>query len=70
MKELFGIPVIETEEDGDTIYLMPPVRPVVYVSPGGYSFEETLAAEQQAIIEAYTQAARRGEIGVIKNVKA
>lgn len=70
MKEIFGIPVVETEAAGDSIFLMPTVHPVVYIPPGGYTPDELLAAEQRAIIEAYTQAARRGEVGVIRNVKS
>lgn len=69
MKELFGIPVVETEAAGDSIFLMPTVRPVVFIPPGGHTADEMLAAEQRAIIEAYTQAARRGEVAIIRNVK-
>lgn len=70
MKELFGIPVILCDEAGDSIFLMPKVEPVVYIPPGGYSPAEIRVAETTATVEAYTQAARRGEIAVLKNVKA
>ena len=71
MKELFGIPVVESEEvQPETIYVLPQVRPVVYVPLGGFkSREEDLSAIQAALIEAHVQAARRGETGVIRNVK-
>lgn len=68
MKELFGIPVVESEEAGDSIFLLPKVQPVVFIPSRGYSPDEMRAAERAALIEAYTQAARRGEIGIIKNV--
>lgn len=67
MKDLFGVPVGESEEAGDCIYLLPQVQAVVYVPPQGFTFEERIAAEQRAIIEAYTQAAKRGEVSIIKN---
>jgi hypothetical protein len=69
MKELWGIPIVESKEAGDSLYLLPTVRPVVYIPPQGFSDTEMLAAAQKAIVEAYTEAARRGEIWVIKNVK-
>lgn len=69
MKDLFGIPIVETEAADNSVYLLPQVRPVVYVPPHGLTFEERIAAEQQAIIEAYTQAAKRGEIGIIRNIR-
>lgn len=65
MKTLFDIPIIETPAVGDNVYLLPPVRPVVYIPPHGFTFEERLVAEQRAVTEAYTQAAKRGEVGVI-----
>lgn len=61
------IPIIECEEAGDSIYLLPKVNPVVYLRPG--QREATIEQEMVAIIEAYTQAARRGEVGVIRNVR-
>lgn len=67
MKNVCGIPIIESEEAGDTVYLLPPVRPVVYLAPG--QSVPTLQQELDAIVEAYTQAAKRGECGVIKNAK-
>ena len=70
MKDLFGIPVVLSEEAGDSIFLMPKVRPVVFVPPDGYSPEQMQSAEIAATVEAYTQAARRGEIGVIRNVNS
>lgn len=70
MKELFGIPVIECEEAGDSIFLMPQVRPVVFIPPQGYSPDEMRGAEMAALVEAYTQAARRGEVAVVKNIKS
>lgn len=69
MNKLFGIPVYESKEAGGDIYFMPAVNPVVYIPPGGFSPEETTAAEQSALIEAYTQAARRGEVAIIRNVE-
>lgn len=68
MKDILGIPIVECEEAGDTIYLLPKVRPVVYLAPGQH--EATLEQELAATLEAaYTQAAKHGEVGVIRNVK-
>ena len=64
----FGIPIVECEEVGDNIYLLPSVNPVVYVPPSGYSPEQLEAAERQALLDAYVEAARQGRVGVIRNV--
>jgi hypothetical protein len=64
---LHDIPVIEDEAAGDGIFLLPQVRPVVYLDAG--QRESTLEQAWAATIEAYTQAARRGEVGVIRNVR-
>jgi hypothetical protein len=49
-----------------SIFLLPKIHPVVYLAPG--QREPTFQQKVDAVIEAYTQAARRGEVGVIKNV--
>lgn len=69
MTEIFGIPVVLCEEVGDSIFFMPKVQPVAFIPSRGYSPDEMRSAEMAATVEAYTQAARRGEIAVLKNVK-
>lgn len=69
MGDLFGMKVVETEEAGDNIYLMPALSPVVFIPSGGFSPEQMLEAEHRAIIEAAIRAARRGETAVIRNIK-
>lgn len=69
--EIFGIEVVECEEAGDAAFLLPTVHPVVYEPVGGFASDaERRGAEMDAITEAYVQAAKRGEVGVIKNVRA
>lgn len=58
------IKIIECEEVGDRIFFLPQVYPVVMLAPG--DTEPTLQQEQNAVLEAYTQAARRGEVGVMR----
>lgn len=62
------IPIHECEETSkNTIYFLPPVHPMVYPAPGqrGPTFQQAM----DAVTEAYVQAAKRGEIGVIRNLQ-
>lgn len=70
--KLFEIPIIEDESaPTGTPFLMPQVHPVVHEPPGGFkTVMGRISAEQAALVDAYVQAAKRGEVGVIKNVKA
>ena len=65
--KVFGIEVVVAEEVGNDIFLLPSVHPKVYLRTG--QNEATIEQEMAATIEAYTAAAWRGEVVVIKNVK-
>lgn len=59
------IPVrIEEFVPENVVYLLPPVAATVYLS--SEQTKPTFQQEMDALVEAYTQAARRGEVGVIK----
>lgn len=64
--KIAGIEIIECEEVGDSIFLLPQVHPVAYAAPG--QLKPTFQQRMDAVTEAYVQAARRGEVGVIKNI--
>jgi hypothetical protein len=64
---LTDIPIIECEDAGDAIYILPKVKPILHVPPGGFSSpEDRWQAEWEATLEAYTQAATRGACGVVR----
>lgn len=67
MPNAFNIPIIIDEAAGDDIFLLPQVHPVVYLAPN--QTEPTLGQELAAILEAYTQAAKRGEVAILRGVK-
>ena len=62
----FETPIVETELQCGTVYLTPLVTAHVYLAPG--QREPSLQQIQDVVTDAYVQAARRGEVGVIKNV--
>lgn len=49
------------------IFMVPRITATVYIPPQGYTPDEMRAAKLAALLEAYTQAAKRGEIGVIRS---
>jgi len=65
---ILGFPVVECEEAGESVYLMPKISVSVPVYDGMTVLDQ-IALEQKLIADEIIAAARRGEVGVIKNVK-
>lgn len=59
--------IIEDWVPEGTVFLVPPITATVYLPIGQQ--EPTFRQKMDALIEAYTQSAKRGEIGVIKSLK-
>lgn len=58
-----SIPVVTSEAiPENTIFILPRVRPVVYLKPGQH--EAISQQERDAITDAYIQAAKRGEVAI------